>query len=364
MEDPAGNKKKEVQKEIEGEEEELEEKYEEDYQNDIANSYNSLFQFSFTIFANARKKIEELGLNDQKEIDIEIRGSKKEPTGISFELINFDKTKNNEFYEDNVEYINEAFLIISLNLELKKEEDLSIIKIIYDKFKIFVHELPNDLFNIRTLFRKRGKKVSFDIIQNNENIKKDETSNSSTNNYLNIGIKTDINLKDIFSENPDHLKNLINSLFAIFKFKIKGMYTNYIILLILECIKITNLRNETLKLILENINEFLNLFIMSFCKSEIKLEYNPKNLANEIIKELCLLFGKNEEGEFQKIANKYLSQVKNIIKDELLIDNNLLSLIKKINIDCFSFSCLSSLIQYGFAFILKIPGFYDFITSI
>ena len=79
---------------------------------------------------------------------------------------------------------------------------------------------------------------------------------------------------------------------------------------------------------------------------------------------MCLLFGKNEESEFQKISHECLFQIKNKIEDELLNDNNLLSFIKKINIDCFSFSCLSSLIQYGFAFILKIPGFYDFITSI
>ena len=137
-------------------------------------------------------------MNGQKELDIEIVGSKKEPS--CFEIINFDKTKNNEFYEQIIEYIKEALVLISLNLELKEEEDLSTIKIIY-KFKIFVNKLSNQLFNFRTLFRKRWKKVSFDIIQNNENIKNEfETNNDSANNNLNIGIKTCINLKDIFSE--------------------------------------------------------------------------------------------------------------------------------------------------------------------
>ena len=173
-----------------------------------------------------------------------------------------------------IEYIKEALVLMSLNLELKEEEDLSTIKIIYDEFKTTVNKLPNQLFNFQTLFRKRGKKVSFDIIQNNENIKnKVENNNDSSNNNLNIGIKTDINLKDIFSENPDHLNNLINTLSAIFKFKVKGMYVNYIILLILECMKFIKLGNETLTTMLERFNEFINEIIISFCKTEIKLEY-------------------------------------------------------------------------------------------
>ena len=150
--------------------------------------------------------------------------------------INFDKIKNNEFYEQNIENIKEVIVLISLNLELKKEEDLSTIKIIYDELKTFFNKLTNQLFNFRTLFRKKGKKVSFNIIQNNENIKNEvEIDNDSINNNLNIGIKTYINLKDIFSENPHHFKNIIYTLSIIFKLKVKGKYINYIILLILEC---------------------------------------------------------------------------------------------------------------------------------
>ena len=253
---------------------------------------------------------------------------------------------------------------MSLNLELKEEEDLSTIKIIYDEFKTIVNKLPNQLFNFQTLFRKRGKKVSFDIIQNNENMKNEVgINNDSTNNNLNIGIKTGINLKDIFSENPDHFKNLINILSAIFKFKVKGMYVNYIILLILECMKFIKLGNETLTSILEKINEFINGIIMSFSKTEIKLEYDPKNLANEIVNEICLLFGKNEEAEFQKIVQECLDQIKNGIKDVILSNNNFISFIKKINIDCFSLSYVSSFKQFGFAIIFKIPGLYEFITN-
>ena len=105
--------------------------------------------------------------------------------------INFDKTKINEFYEQNIEYIKEVLALMSVNLELKEEEDLSTIKIIYDEFKTFVNKLLNKLFNFRSLFRKRGEKVSFDIIQNNQNIKNEfKTNNDSATNNLNIGIKT------------------------------------------------------------------------------------------------------------------------------------------------------------------------------
>ena len=98
MADPFENKKKGLEKDAE---EEGEEEEEEEYEDNISKSYFSSFQFGFTTFSNISKKIEELGLNDQKDVDIEIGGSKKEPSGISFEIINFDKTKNNEFYDQN-----------------------------------------------------------------------------------------------------------------------------------------------------------------------------------------------------------------------------------------------------------------------
>ena len=325
--------------------------------NNISNAYNSGYETGFSIFSNIREKIIELGLNDQKEVDIEITGSKTEPTGLSFECISFDKTKNNEFYDLDAEYIKEAFVVLSLNLELKEEEDYQTIKLIYDEFKTSVNNYPNEFFHHKTLFRKRGKKISFDIIVNTDNIKIDENNNCSFNNYLNIGIKTGINLKEIFSENPDRYQNLINALSAICKFKVKGMYLNYIILFILECIKRFKLGNEILESNLK-INEFLNGIIMSFCKTEFKLEYDPINLANEIVNKICLLFGRNEESQFQIIVKECIDKVI-AIKDELLNNANL----NKINIDWISFSGVSSVSQYGLAFIFKIPGLCDFINN-
>ena len=108
------------------------------------------------------------------------------------------------------------------------------------------------------------------------------------------------------------------------------MYVNYIILLIQNVMKFNKVGNENLTTMLERFNEFINEIIMSFCKTEIKLEYAPKNLANEIVKKIYLLFGRNEETEFQKIVQECLEQVKNGIKDVLLIDSNLFSFIKKL----------------------------------
>lgn len=351
MVDPAGNIKKEV------------ENNEENYNKEnISNAYFSSYITFYTIFSNIKKNIEESELNDHKEVDIEITGYKNEPTGISFEFFNFDKTKKNEFYEQNVEYIKEGSLILSFNFELKEEEDYQTIKLIFDNLKKIVNNIPNDIFNNKTLFRKKGKKISFDIIQNNENLKNDENNNGSSNNNLNIGIKTGINIKDIFSENSDHFKNLVNALSALFKFKAKGTSLNIIILFISECLKIFQLGYETLVSMLIKINEFLNGINISFGKTEFKLEYDPKSLANEIVKKICLLLGKKED-QFQKILQEYIDIVKIQIRNLLLSDNNLLNLIKKINIDYFSFSTVSSLSQLGLAIILKIPGLYDFFIT-
>ena len=99
---------------------------------------------------------------------------------------------------------------------------------IYDYIKAMANNFPTNFSIYQTLFRKNGKKISFDIIVKNENEKKEENNNGSSNNYLNIGIKTCINLKQIFSENADHFTNLEEVLSAIINLKIKGMHIYYI----------------------------------------------------------------------------------------------------------------------------------------
>ena len=360
MADPAANKENEI-----NEEDEEKEENEEDYiKQQSYNSYFNAYKISYVISYNITKKIIELGLNDQNEVDIEIRGSKKEPTGISFEIFTFDKTKNNEFFDPNVEYIKEAEILISLNIELKEEEDLSTIKMIFDFFKEMVNNLPTNIYISQTLFRKNGKKISFDIIQKkNENEKKEENNNVSSNNYLNIGIKTGIELKQIFSENADHFKNLEDALSAIVNFKIKGTHLYYIFFYILEYIKYFKLVEGELTPMFEKIYEIINGIIIYLSKAELKLEYDAINLANEIVKEICLLFGKNEEDEFQKIVQEFIDKAKNVIK--YVIDNDSLSyLIKKINLDCFSLNFVASMTQLGYATIIKIPGLNDFLTNL
>ena len=353
MSDPVNNEKN-ICKE---EEEEEEENEEEDCYEKNQKEFIQAYERSFNIFHSARKKILELKLDTKKEIDIEIRGTKIEPKGISFEIINLEK--NNEIYDQNVEYFKNALYLMSLNLELKEEEDLSIIKIIFDYFKTLTKEVfPNNAFE--TLFRKNGKKVSFDIFQKLCDFQIDEGSPSESK--YNIGIQTNIGIKQIFSENADHFKNLIDILSLIIKFKIKGNALNIMTFVLLELIKNNTMQNGTIDSMFKNIYEFMNKLITSFIKTELKFEYDAIDLAKEIAKEICLRFGKNKEEGFQEIVQEFIDNFKNVIKSGLE-DEELLNNLKKINLDCFSYSIFCPLIQIGFVIIFKIPGLYEFITN-
>jgi hypothetical protein len=207
----------------------------------------------------------------RKEIDIEIKGSNIEPKGISFEIISLDK--NNEFYNQNVDYINKSKFVFSLNLELK-EEDLSIVKQLFYIMKSFTCEYFPKL-PIETLFRLNGKKISLDGF-----IRKDEKNNfqnnngNSSNNYLNIGIKTGIDLKQIFSENVDHFKNFIDFLSAIIRFKAGGAYLNGFVFGLLESEKNFKILTGTFDSMFKKIYDFMKVILMPILKAEFKFEYD------------------------------------------------------------------------------------------
>ena len=363
MADPSENKEYNKEDEEENEEENDEENEENNFKKEFMKSFQISFQKNFIIQTIVQDKL--MNLNEKKDIDMEIKGSKDEPKGISFEIINFDKSKITQFYDPRVEYIKKAEFVFSLNLELKEEGDFSTIKVIFDFFKSFINQIiPIPKF-LETLFRKKGKQISFDIFkkkENNEIINDDSTGN----NYINIGVKTGIDLNKIFSDNQDHFKNLIDAISAIIKFKIKGMPANYISLYILEMIKSLKIESGTLGPMFEKIYQIVDAIISSFLNVELKFEYDAMELANNIAKEICYIFGNNEEGGFQKIAQNYIDIAKDeikIFKDELQVDN-ILDLIKNINLDKFSLSMAICIFNSGLALCFEIPGLNDIITNL
>ena len=79
------------------------------------------------------------------------------------------------------------------------------------------------------------------------------------------------------------------------------------------------------------IYEIINGYYLFIYKTELKLEYDAKTLANEIVKEICLLFGHNEESEFQKMVQEFIDKAKSVIQ-YVVANDYLFYLIKKINL--------------------------------
>ena len=110
----------------------------------------------------------------------------------------------------------------------------------------------------------------------------------------------------------------------------------------------------------------MNAIFMSFSKAEFKFEYDATELAKEISKEICLRFGENEEEGFQEIVKKFIDELKYDMNKDLDNDEslNILALLEKINLDCFSVSYFSPQNQLGAAIVVKIPGLNEVINGI
>ena len=370
MTDPSMNKKNiigEKENEKEGNDEGYEKEEEEEEEEDIF--YDTIYEESLKtgfIFSQRHLLIQQIiqqklaELSNQKNIDIKIRGAKDEPAGISLKIISLENDRFKEFYDPQVEYLKKAEFILSLNLQLKESNDYKTIKYIFDGFKNYINTEFKNLNMFQTLFRKKEKKISFDIfIKSQNNINYD---NNNVDTEFSASIKTGINLNKIFEENANHFKNLTDAISSIINLNVKGMLANYISLYTLELIKIKKLENGPLGPIFIKIYEFLNIILASFNKLEFNFEYDSLYIANELAKKIYGIFGNDEAGGFQKLIQEFVDDVKYKIKESKKeLEQEFM--INKFNLDNFSIS-LATKSQTGFAIIFDIPGLSDLIANL
>ena len=104
---------------------------------------------------------------DKKDFELEIRGSKEDPKGISIENFTFDKTRFGEFFDSNQEYMKKALVVCTVNLEVKEDKDVEALKKVFDGVKPIFDNIPKikeKPGKYELQFRSSGKKVAVDLI--------------------------------------------------------------------------------------------------------------------------------------------------------------------------------------------------------
>ena len=298
---------------------------------------------------------------DKKEFELEIRGSKEDPKGISIENFTFDKTRFGEFFDPNQEYMKKALVVCTVNLEVKEEKDVQALKAVYDKAKPIFDNIPKikeKPGKYELQFRTSGKKVAVDLISTEGKLVQpllDLGIDLSEYHKFNFTFKSGVDLSKLFADTPD-LKQLADVFSILISVKSTGENVKYLAGALSEAIKVVDLKDEKLKKKKEKAVGFLNL-INAFIGAKIKLEYDAKVLAGEGEKAAEKHAG-GAEG-LQKQLTAYQQMVKTMgpqmVKPSLEAFGAVEPL-KSTNIDVLSVSVGVPKYQNGFAVVIKVPG--------
>lgn len=304
---------------------------------------------------------------EKKSIDFEIRGTKEDLNGLALEIFSFDKTKCAEFMDVEVEHIKNALYCASLNLNVKKEEDVAKLQMAYQQFKQMFESIPIFQGKFELFFRNKEKRVSFDVVAKEGKLVKsliDLGIDPSEFHRFNFALKSGIDLGELFDPNADQTKNFAKICSVIFSIKSETDNVRYLSGALAEALKDVKLTDEKIQKKFDKCVGYLN-FINSFICAKLKLEYDANVLAGEGAKEAEKMTGgadslKNKISGTQQMAMGMTQQM----IAPMIASFGMTDTVKAIDLDCISISIGIPKYQHGFAISLKIPGISKVLAGI
>ena len=300
---------------------------------------------------------------EKKSLEIEIRGSKEDPKGLSIEQFTLDKSKFSEFFDPNAEHTKKALVLCTVNLEVKEEKDVPAIKEAFEKIKPMVMELPfvkakPGKFELH--FRSNGQKVAIDFISVEGKILSpllDLGIDLSQFHQFYFGLKTGADIGKIYKEGGNPSDELITELLNVLVcVKSSGENIKYLSTAIVAALKDLKLTDEKLQKKKDKYLGFLNL-VNAFIGGKVKFEYDAKVLKGEGEKSVEKLPG-GAEG-FKRQLSGYHGMAtgagQQMVKPAIE-GMGFTATLKSLNLDTISIAAGIPKYQNGFAFVLKLPG--------
>lgn len=300
---------------------------------------------------------------EKKSLEIEIRGAKEDPTGVSVEVLTLGKEKFDEYFDANAEHTKKALVVWTLNFEVKEEKDIDTIKMAFEQIKPMILGIPQiaakpGKFDL--VFRNNGKKVGVDLISTEGKIIQPLLDlGINLRDYTNFYfvLKAGANLGKLFDEGANPSEELINEFFnLLINVKSSGENIKYLATAVIAALKDVKIEDAKKQAKLTKLLGLMNLANV-FISGTMKLEFDTSVLKNEGKKEAEKLPG-GVEG-FKKQLSQYHAQAKgmgqNMVKP-MVEGMGFGNAVKAINLD--SFTCAGGFPKYGsgIAVVLKLPG--------
>jgi len=301
---------------------------------------------------------------DKKTLEIEIRGSKEDPKGVSIEHFTFDKTKFSEFFDPEAEHTKKALVLFTLNLEVKDEKDVESIKTSFEGLKPMLYQIPGikgKEAKYEFHFRNNGKKIAFDVISTEGKIIQpllDLGIDLAEYHNFRFDLKTGADLGKIYDQGQNPSDELLSEILNLLIYvKSSGENIKYLSTALLTAFKDVKIEgDEKKKKKFEKFLGILNL-VNVFIGAKVKLEFDAKTLKSEGDKEVQKLQGGTEG--FKRQLSGYHAMATGMGQQAIkpaIEGFGFGDALKALNLDCISIAGGAPKYQNGYALVLKLPG--------
>ena len=319
-------------------------------------------------FEDIKKSLSEVPKEGEvKEFTFNVRGTKKEPQGLSSETFTISKSDYAKYVDSSKDYMANALSVLTISMDANDEASVKVLEALFNQFKPMIDEIPavkkragKVSYNLRT----SGTKMCIDIVTTDGKfIKPFVDMNVDLNDYhqFKASFKTDFTPTDFFEMTIDKLLEKILS--ASILLTVKTENGKYIALSILSALKNVKLPEDKYQKKLEKAISFFNL-IIAFVQAKFDFEYSPKEVCNGPLENVIKDFLNGQDPEESLNGIKMMAeQLGSQMIKPTLDSMGLLDSAKAANIDQFTVSYVLPKYQGGIAHVVKVPGLTKLINE-
>ena len=298
-------------------------------------------------------------LNEKKEVEIEIRGTKEEPKGISIETFSVGKDAYPTYFDSSKEYMSKALVAFSVCITAKDEAGVEKFKGLFDQFLPMILEMPHikekkDKYSFN--FRSEGKKAYVDVVTLEGKIVQpllDLGVDISEFHNFKVSFKSDADLNELLAENVDVAKLGAKALSLVLSIKGNSQNLKYLTTAFATALKGVKLTNEKFQKKFDKVVNYLSV-VNAFVGAQLKLEFDGKELAGT---------GSSAGQEHLGMVNQTLAGYQNMLKTmgpqmikPPLEQFGLVEPVKSADFDEISLCLAVPKYQNGIAHVIKLPG--------
>jgi hypothetical protein len=315
----------------------------------------------FVFIENLKKALaEEAKSDDKKTFEVEIRGTKEEPKGVSFETFSVTKDNYATFVDASKDYMGKALSVFSVSVNAKDEASVKVLEDLFAKMKPmfeqldFVKKHPGK-YEIH--LRTAGKKVTVDFVSVTGEFLQpllDLGLNVSDYHNFKASFKSEFLPDEFFNKPVEELT--LKALQLLLSIKGNSVGVRQILSAVIKALKGVKLNNEKFQKKLDKHVEHLNA-LNAFLSFSLNFEFDAKELCGAGL-EASKIALKGADinklfGDFKtKIEGLFANMVKPILEQYQLVESA-----KATDVDEISISAVCPKYQNGIAHVVKLPGF-------